>query len=453
MSRVPPHNFEAERGVLGAIMLRPDRALDDARNVGVLVDDFHHPSHRMIFSSILSLSDKGRPIDTLTVHDELRATGAIAQIEGGEGFLFALLDEVPTAEHAIHYARIVRDVSSLRRMIVACSEVASEAHGGPGDVCEFLDGASKRVLEIASRTHRDTYEKVALSLNAAIRTIEARRSRGSAVTGVPTGFLDIDQLTTGLQPGDLTVLAARPSMGKTCLALNISCHAAVSCKVPVLFFSLEMSRQQLVERMICAEGRIDAGKMRAGFIGAAEWINLTKASSRLHAAPMFVDDSSSPTVMEIRSKARLFAADRQVERVENAIPGLIIVDYIQLVRHPSGRKDETREREVAEVSRNLKALAKDLGMPVLVLSQLNRGVERRDDKRPMLSDLRESGAIEQDADVIMFIYRDEFYNKESQDPGVAEIIIGKQRNGPTGVARLAFVGEHTRFDNLSQRRE
>ena len=452
--RVPPHNLGAERALLGAVLLRGKGALMVASEIGLSPDDLYHPAHKMILEAALRLEALDKPVDTITVASELRVKEQLRRIEGQEAYLSGLLDDIPSVEHAGHYARLIKEASSLRRLILACGELAAGAYGDPGDVADFLDNAEKQIFELGQTSHRGSYIAVNRLLKDTVKTVLERKNAGKSVTGVATGFRDLDEMTSGLQPGDLDVIAARPSMGKTSFALSIAQNAALLNQVPVLVFSLEMTQKQLIERMLCSEARIDMTKLRSGFLGSHEWINLTKAASRLHEAPIFLDESSAPTILEIRAKARRFASDPEVPRRKGEIPGMIVVDYIQLVRGTGGGREESREREVAEVSRGLKAIAKELGMPVVALSQLNRALEKREDKRPLLSDLRESGAIEQDADLISFIYRDEFYRKDKSDKqGIAEIIIGKNRNGPTDTIELSFLGAYTRFESLSQRED
>ncbi len=425
-----------------------------ASEIGLQADDFYHPAHKMILEAALKLEASDQPVDTITVASELRLREQLRRIEGQETYLSGLLDDIPSVEHAGHYAKLIKEASSLRRLILACGEIAAGAYGDPGDVADFLDNAEKTVFELGQTSHRGSYVAAKSLLKGAISTILERKNAGRTVTGVSTGFEALDKITSGLQPGDLDVIAARPSMGKTSFALSIAQNAALLGEVPVLVFSLEMTQKQLIERMLCSEARLDTTKLRSGFLQGNDFINLTKAASRLHEAPIYLDESSAPSILEIRAKARRFASDPEVKRKKGEIPGMIVVDYIQLVRGTGGGREESREREVAEVSRGLKAIAKELGMPVVALSQLNRALEKREDKRPLLSDLRESGAIEQDADLIAFIYRDEFYRKDKSDKqGIAEIIVGKNRNGATDTIELAFLGPYTRFESLSQRDE
>ena len=448
-----PQNRDAERAVLGAILLR-NSALAEVQAL-LVPEDFYQPAHRLLYQGMVDLERLGSAIDPLTVSAELDRRGELRRVEGGEGYLVGLLDEVPTAENVGHYARIVREQSTLRNLILVCREIAAQAQGDHGDFREFLDNAERQVFEVARQSEAANYRSVKELLNQTIKNVERRREQGKDVTGIATGFSDLDKTLSGLQPKDLILVAARPSMGKTSLALSFALNAAIHHKIPVLIFSLEMGNQQLVERMLCAEGRIDSSKLRSGFLQSHDFINLLKAASRLHEAPICIDESSSPSVLEIRAKARRWAADPQVPRQDAPFPGIILVDYVQMVTAGGGtHRSDSREREISEISRGLKALAKDLGMPVVALSQLNRSLEKREDRRPVLSDLRESGALEQDADVILFIYRDEVYRKDASDKkGIAELIIGKHRNGPTGTVELRFAGEHTRFDNLSHRDE
>ena len=457
--RVPPHNLDAEASVLGGILLRND-ALDTVLERGIEPEDFYHPAHRAIFEAMLALSERGQPIDIVTLSDQLRVLAQGRKQPVSEALLADLAARVPTAANIGFYARIVHEKSSLRRMIAACGEVASRAFTETGDAAEFLDWAEARVFQVVQRTERQSYVSIKNLLTPIVNTIQERYDQKRNVTGVPTGYADFDRMTAGLQPGELIVLAARPSMGKTALALNIAQAVAVDHRIPVLIFSLEMSKQSLVERMLCSEARVDYQKLRTGRIEPREWIDLTRAMARLSEAPIAIDDSAASTALEIRAKARRWRSDPMFFSGERAKGfGLIVVDYLQLIR---GRADlDSREREISEISRSLKALAKELDVPVLALSQLNRSVEKREDKRPLLSDLRESGAIEQDADLIIFIYRDAVYKrreiKGTQEPQpedrTAEIIIGKQRNGPTGTVNLTFMREFMRFENQTSRQD
>jgi replicative DNA helicase len=440
LKRVPPQNIEAEQSVLGAILL-DNEAINQAIEV-LTAEDFYRESHREIFRAMVALSERNQPVDAITLTDALR-TGAVLEAVGGAGYIAELAACVPTAANAGHYARIVREKALLRSLASIATEVASGAYDSPPNVDEYLDESEHKIFEISERRIRQSFYSMPELTRESIKLLERLYERKELVTGVPTGFLDLDRLTAGLQPSDLIVIAARPSMGKTALALNIAAHAATECdpRLGVALFSLEMAKEQLVLRMLCAEGRVDSSRARAGYLGERDFPKLAQAAARLSEAPIFIDDSSDTSPIVLKAKCRRLMRER------NANLGLIIVDYLQLMR--SARPGESREKEIAEISRSLKALAKELKVPVVALSQLNRQVETRPDRRPLLADLRESGAIEQDADVIAFIYRDEMYHRDSKEPGVAEIIIAKQRNGPTGTAKLTYLTQFTRFENYA----
>src|SRR5713101_4859929 len=439
LKRVPPQNIEAEQSVLGAILLDND-AINQAIEI-LTAEDFYRESHREIFRAMVALSERNQPVDAITLTDALR-TGGVLEAVGGAGYIAELAACVPTAANAGHYARIVREKALLRSLASISTEIASGAYDSPPNVDEYLDDSEHKIFEISERRIRQSFHSMPELTRESIRLLERLYERKELVTGVPTGFIDLDRLTAGLQPSDLVVIAARPSMGKTALALNIAAHAATECepRVGVALFSLEMAKEQLVLRMLCAEGRVDSSRARAGYLGERDFPKLAQAAARLSEAPIFIDDSSDTSPIVLKAKCRRLMRER------NANLGLIIVDYLQLMR--SARPGESREKEIAEISRSLKALAKELKVPVVALSQLNRQVESRENRRPMLADLRESGAIEQDADVIAFIYREEMYKgKESKEPGVAEVIIAKQRNGPTDTAKLTYINHYTRFEN------
>jgi replicative DNA helicase len=444
LKRVPPQNIEAEQSVLGAILLDND-AINQAIEI-LTSEDFYRESHREVFRAMVALSERNQPVDAITLTDALR-TGGVLEAVGGAGYIAELAACVPTAAHAGHYARIVREKALLRSLASISTEIASGAYDAPANVDEYLDESEHRIFEISERRIRQSFHSMPELTRESIRLLERLYERKELVTGVPTGFLDLDRLTAGLHAADLIVIAARPSMGKTALALNIAAHAATECepRVGVALFSLEMSKEQVVLRMLCAEGRVDSSKARAGYLGERDFPKLAQAAARLSEAPIFIDDSSDTSPIVLKAKCRRLMRER------NANLGLIIIDYLQLMR--SARPGESREKEIAEISRSLKALAKELKVPVVALSQLNRQVETRPDRRPLLADLRESGAIEQDADVIAFIYRDEMYHRDSRDPGVAEVIIAKQRNGPTGTAKLTYLTQFTRFENYAPEEE
>lgn len=437
IERVPPNSIEAERAVLGAILLN-NEVLSHTLEL-LTPDDFYRTGHALLYKAMIRLEERGEPADVVTVVEELRAGNEIDKV-GGASYIASLTGEVPSVAHARHYAAIIRKLSTLRGLINVANDIASEGYGAGQDVEEFLDRAEKEIFSATSRQ----LEKSAVSLHDMLRDafnkIEELHNKKEMVTGVPSGFYELDDLTAGFQGSDLVIVAGRPGMGKTSFVLNIAQHAAVKSNVGIAFFSLEMSREQLVMRLLCSEAMVDAQRLRRGMLRDSDWPKLTRAAGVLSEAPIYIDDTPALTTLEIRAKSRRLYAEHKI--------GMVVVDYLQLMR-ASGKYD-VREQEISEISRSLKALAKELRIPVVALSQLNRGVESRGDKRPMISDLRESGAIEQDADVVLFIYRDEVYEKETKDKGMAEIIIGKQRQGPLGTAKLAFLGQHTKFENLDR---
>ncbi|MBI5445110.1 MAG: replicative DNA helicase [Deltaproteobacteria bacterium] len=435
--RVPPHSLEAETSVLGAILLNNDvlpRVAD-----AIDREDFYRTGHRLLYEAMIELSEKGFPIDLVTATEALRQKGLLEKV-GGAAYLASLTDQVPSTENAEHYARIVREKAILRKLIWVSTEIASEGYDADSDPEEYLDKAEKAIFEVTARNVRRPFSHVKDILRDTFTKIEELYERKELVTGVPSGYHDLDQLTAGFQPSDLIIVAGRPAMGKTSFVLNIAQYAAVESKVPVAFFSLEMSKEQLVMRLLCSEAKVDSHRLRRGMLKDSDWPKLTRAAGSLAEAPIFIDDTAAVSTLEVRAKSRRLKAESNL--------GLVVIDYLQLMR---GRTThDSREQEISDISRSLKGLAKELNVPIIALSQLNRGVESRADKRPMISDLRESGAIEQDADVIMFVYRDEVYNKESADKGIAEIIIGKQRQGPIDSVKLAFLSEFTRFENLAR---
>ncbi len=435
LRKVPPQSLEAEESVLGGILL-DSHALD--RVIEVMgPDDFYRETNRKIFLTMLALTERGEPIDLITLTDSLKTRNELQEI-GGATYLAELIDKVPSAANIAYYARIVREKAVLRNLITVSGEIVSRAYTGQEDIERFLDEAERLIFDVSEQRIRPAFSKVGDMIMDTIKAIEQLYERKELVTGVPTGFPDLDQKTAGFQPADLVIIAARPSMGKTAFVLNIAQYVAMQTQTAVGIFSLEMAKEQLVMRMLCAEARVDNAKVRAGYLAERDFPRLAMAAGRLAEAPIYIDDTPGQNVLELRAKAR------RLKREANL--GLIIIDYLQLMRGLTAQ--ENRTQELAEISRSLKALAKELDIPVVALSQLNRQVELRADKRPVMSDIRESGSIEQDADVIMFIYRDEVYHAESEEEGTAEIIIGKQRNGPTGMVRLAWRSEYTRFDNL-----
>jgi len=440
--RALPHNLEAEKSVLGAILIH-NEAFNHAAE---LIDsrDFFRDAHRRIFDKMVALSERNDPIDFVTLREELGRSNELEEV-GGPAYIASLADGVPRSANVEHYARIVKEKATLRNLIHSANRILSEAYRAEEDAEVILDGAEKAIFEIAEDRIREGFVPLRDLVQSSFATIEKLQQHKGLVTGVPTGFVDLDEMTSGLQPSDLILVAARPSMGKTSFVLNIAQHIGTQTDMTVGFFSLEMSKEQLFMRMLTAEARIDAHRFRSGFLNEKDYGRLSHALGTLAEARVFIDDTASVGVLEMRAKARRLQAEHGLH--------ILIIDYIQLMQ---GRgRFESRQAEIASISRSLKGLAKELKIPIVALSQLSRASETRSDHRPQLSDLRESGALEQDADVVMFIYREEQYRdadgQQNQDAeGVAEIIIGKQRNGPIGTAKLAFIKEHTRFENLAQ---
>ncbi|MBI2377046.1 MAG: replicative DNA helicase [Deltaproteobacteria bacterium] len=434
--RTPPQDIEAERAVLGSILLS-NEAVYSAMEI-LRTEDFYRPAHALIYRAMLDLTSRGEPVDLVTLQAQLQATQQLEAV-GGAGPIIELATAVPTAANVRHYAEIVRRVSTRRRLIDAATGIVGLAFEN-GNADEVLDTAERAIFEVSQDRAKKSLVPVSEIVKETFQRVIKLFDEKKAITGVTTGFTKLDSITSGLQPSDLVIVAGRPSMGKTAFALNLATSAALKDKRPVAVFSLEMSKEQLVTRMLCSEGRIDSFKLRGGFLSESDWPKLAKAAGTISEAPIYIDDTAAASVLEVRAKCRRLAAENDL--------GLVVVDYLQLMRGTGNTQG--REQEISEISRGLKSLAKELNIPVIALSQLNRSLEQRTDKRPMLSDLRESGAIEQDADVIMFVYRDEVYKPDTQDKGVAEIIIGKQRNGPIGIVRLKFFLEHTRFENLAE---
>ncbi len=439
--RIPPHSLEAEASVLGGLLL--DNSAWDRVGDMLTDQDFYRFEHRLIFAAISTLINGSRPADVITVYENLQALGK-ADEAGGLAYLNSLAQYVPSASNIRRYAEIVRERSILRKLVSASDEIATHAFNTQGrEVAQILDEAEQKIFSIGEEGSRmkQGFQSMDSLVVELLDRVEEMSQNPNDITGVPTGFYDFDRMTSGLQPGDLIVLAARPSMGKTALAINIAEHVAVHEGLPVAVFSMEMGASQLAIRIVGSIGRIDQSRLRTGKLSADEWPRLTESIEKLRNVSLHIDETPGLTPSELRANARRLA--RQCGKL-----GLIVVDYLQLMSGSSSDGDN-RATEIGEISRGLKMLAKELQCPVIALSQLNRSVETRTDKRPMMSDLRESGAIEQDADVIMFIYRDDYYNKDSKEPGVAEVIIGKQRNGPTGTVKLAFLKPITKFESLA----
>ncbi|MGY2487808.1 replicative DNA helicase [Cupriavidus sp. CP313] len=440
--KVPPHSIEAEQSVLGGLLL--DNAAWDRIADFISEADFYRFDHRMIFQSIARLISATKPADVITVYEALQVAGKAEEV-GGLAYLNSLAQNTPSAANIRRYAEIVRERSVLRKLVTAADDIASAAFAPKGrEVRELLDEAESKVFAIAEEGSRGQkgFQEIQPLLTQVVERIDELYHRDSTtdVTGVPTGFIDLDKMTSGMQPGDLVIVAGRPSMGKTAFSLNIGEHVAVEQGLPVAVFSMEMAGTQLAMRMLGSVGRLDQHRLRTGRLLDEDWPRLTHAIQRMNDTQLFIDETPALNTMELRARSRRLA--RQCGQL-----GLIIIDYLQLMSGSGG--GENRATEISEISRSLKGLAKELNCPVIALSQLNRSLEQRPNKRPVMSDLRESGAIEQDADVILFIYRDEVYNPDSQDKGTAEIIIGKQRNGPIGTVRLTFLGQFTKFDNFS----
>ncbi|MFZ2955784.1 MAG: replicative DNA helicase [Candidatus Ozemobacteraceae bacterium] len=438
ISRVPPHNLEAEQSLLGSMMLSED-AIIKALEI-LEAEDFYQTSHRSIFSALLDLNQAQRPCDSVTLTEALRARNQLSEI-GGASYLAQLLNSPPTSANAEHYAAIVKQKSLLRKLIGITGEISREAYEPQAEAENLLDQAEQKVLSLSHFRVTSPYVKIRDLVAETFNRLEHLYEHKQSITGIATGFKKLDEYTAGFQNSDLIIVAARPSMGKTAFCLNIAMHVAGTGQIPVLIFSLEMSRGSLVSRLMCSEARIDGQKMRRGFLGEEDWTKLTMTAGTLSNAPILIDDSPGVGLLELRSKARRAYAQEKI--------GLIIIDYLQLISGPGSGNSDNRQQEVSAISRGLKGLARELHVPVVCLSQLSRQVESRTDKRPMLSDLRESGAIEQDADVVIFLYRDSYYNpKKEESRNKAEAIIAKQRNGPIGAMEMAFFSEYARFDNL-----
>jgi len=435
--KMPPQNIEAEQSVLGGILIE-NGAIHKVMEV-LTPDDFYREAHQKIYNSLLDLSERDEPADLITVTNELRKKDQIDSI-GGASYVASLIDTIPTAANIGYYARIVKEKSILRKLIETATDIVTQGYEDREDVEGLLDEAERAIFQIAENRVRPSFYPIREIVKSSFKTLEKLYEKKELVTGIPSGFKDLDLMTAGFQPSDLIIVAGRPSMGKTALCLNIAQYAAIEKKVPVAIFSLEMSKEQLVLRMLCSEARVEGTRIRTGFLSESDWPKLTLAAGNLSDAPIFIDDTAALTILELRAKARRLKGEHGL--------GMLVVDYLQLMR---GRTMiENRQQEISEISRSLKALAKELNLPVIAVSQLSRRSESREDKRPQMSDLRESGAIEQDADLILFIYRDEVYNRSEENPnrGKAEVIIGKQRNGPIGRIELAFLDKFTMFKDL-----
>lgn len=437
LEKIPPQNLEAEMAVLGCMLIEEEA-------IGLAIehltaDDFYKDAHKKIFSSVVELYDQRKAVDLITLVERLKADGVLESV-GGASYLAGLTNVVPTAANVTHYARIVKEKNVLRMLINHATQIVSEAYATEEEVNEVLDRAERMIFEIADRRVGQTgFVPVKDIIKDTIETIDRLHQNKKHVTGVATGFTDFDIMTAGLQPSDLVIVAGRPSMGKSSFAINILEHASIIEKVPTAFFSLEMSKEQLVQRLLCSQARVDAHKVRTGFLSTENWRSLAEAAGKLSETQIFIDDTPGISILELRAKARRLKSQHDIK--------LIALDYLQLMSG-SGYA-ESRQQEISEISRSLKALARELDVPIVAISQLSRAVESRTDHRPQLSDLRESGAIEQDADVVVLLMREEYYNPTEQNKGIAEVILAKQRNGAVGSVKLAFIREYTRFENLA----
>ena len=436
--KLPPQHIEAEQSVLGGILIE-NYAINKVMEI-LKADDFYRESHRKIYEALIVLSERDEPADSITLTNELKNSGHLDSV-GGVSYVASLIDLVPTAANIEYYAKIVKEKAILRKLIQTSTEIITQSYEDRGDVEGFLDEAERAIFDISENRVRPSFYPIKDVVKGSFKILERLYEKKELVTGVPSGFKDLDRMTAGFQPSDLIIVAGRPSMGKTAFCLNVAQYAAIEKKTPVAIFSLEMSKEQLVIRMLCSEAHVEGTKLRSGFLSESDWPRLTIAAGNLSDAPIYIDDTAALSVLELRAKARRL-------KTERGGLGMLIVDYLQLMR---GRaRVESRQQEISEISRSLKALAKELNIPVIAVSQLSRKTEERTGNRPQLSDLRESGAIELDADLILFIYRDEVYNRSEENPnrGKAEIIIGKQRNGPIGKIELAFLDKFTTFKEL-----
>ncbi|AEC01001.1 replicative DNA helicase [Selenomonas sputigena] len=439
MDRMPPASIEAEQAVLGAMLLKPDAVTTAAEELSA--DDFYRETHRLIFEAMMELKERTEPVDLVTLTEQLKKADKLAKI-GGIPALSLIANSVPTAANVHYHARIVHEKAQLRSLINAATEIAGAAYESADEVEDIMDSAEKRILAVSSGKRSKDFVPLQDILLDTLEQIDLRYNNKGSITGLPTGFTELDHLTAGLQKSDLILVAARPSMGKTAFTLNIAAHVVLRAKEPVAFFSLEMSKEQLVQRLLCSEGRIDSQRLRVGELEEKEWGDLIDTANRLSAAPLYIDDTPGITVMELRSKARRLKAEHGLS--------LIVIDYLQLMQGRGNKSGDNRQQEISEISRSLKALARELNVPVIALSQLSRSVESRQIKRPMLSDLRESGSLEQDADIVMFLYREDYYDPETENKNITEVIIAKHRNGPVDTVDLTFLKQFTKFGNLSR---
>lgn len=440
LGKIPPNDIQAEQAVLGSMLLDKDAVIDA---VEVLKeDDFYREDNKMIYSAILSLYAKSEPIDLITVKAELTENGNFEKV-GGLEYLSTLPDKVPTTANAQRYIKIVQEKAMTRHLIQTANELVALGYDETEDINNILDLAEKKVFDLSQNKSSKGYNSIKDVLVTAFAELEKLYNQKGQISGITTGFTDLDRQTSGLHNSDLIIVAARPAMGKSSFAVNIATNAALKANVPAVIFNLEMSKEQVVNRILCSEAMVDSNKLRTGQLEDNDWVKLATASGILSEAPIYIDDTPGISIMEIRAKCRKLKMEKNI--------GLIVIDYLQLISGSSGKKNASREQEISEISRSLKILAKELDVPVIALSQLSRAAEqRKDDHRPMLSDLRESGAIEQDADIVMFIYREDYYNPDTENKNIAEIILAKHRGGSTGTVNLAWLGNYTKFGNLQR---
>lgn len=440
IDKIPPQNTEAEIAVLGSMLLDKE-AISQAIE---LLDEssFYREAHAKLYSTIVKLYDQNKVVDIVTLVEKLRNSGALDEI-GGPTYITSITSSIPTSANIEHYAKIVREKAVLRDLISTATQIISESYDNTSSVDELLDKAERMIFDITANKVQTRTSSIKEVIKSSIETIDNLYQRKENITGIATGFHDFDVMTAGLQRSDLIVVAGRPSMGKSALISCIAEHISVVEKVPLAFFSLEMSKEQLVQRMLCSHARVDSHKVRTGFLSQSDWPKLVNAAGKLSESPLYIDDTPAASALELRAKARRMKAQYDI--------GLIVVDYLQLMQ--GARGIENRQQEISDISRSLKALARELNVPLIAVSQLSRAVEQRSDRRPQLSDLRESGAIEQDADVVVLLLREEYYNPTEENRGIAEVIVAKQRNGPVGTMKLAFVSEYTRFEDLAKGEE
>ena len=439
LGKIPPHDIEAEQAILGSMLTDKDAVM--AALEVLKEDSFYREDNKLIFSAITSLYAKNEPIDIITVKAELAEMGALDRV-GGLEYLVELPERVPTTANVERYVKIVDEKAMLRRLIASANELVSLGYDESENVDNIMDMAEKKIFDLASKKNTKGYAVMKDILVESFAELERLYNQKGNVTGISTGFYDLDNVTAGLHNSDLLIVAARPAMGKSAFAINLAANAAILSKVPVVIFNLEMSKEQIGNRILCSEALVDSNKIRTGQLEDDDWVKLAQTLGRMSDAPIYIDDTPGISVMEIRAKCRKLKLEKNI--------GLIVIDYLQLISG-SGKKNTSREQEISEISRSLKILAKELNVPVIALSQLSRTAEKRDDKRPMLSDLRESGAIEQDADIVMFLYRDDYYNPDTEKKNVAEVILAKHRGGSTGTVELAWLPSYTKFANLERR--